>query len=114
MYKLFVDNGIKLPFPQLLSWISEASTVFFSPPSHLPRPKKSSGSVRSQGYSSAFSSLPRLLQTPQAQRLERDVADFTLAPQVTWKFDLQGDFLERKDRKVARNNPRFLLEKMST
>ena len=70
--------------------------------------------VRSQGYSSAFSSLPRLLQTPQAQRLERDVADFTLAPQVTWKFDLQGNFLERKDRKVARNNPGFLLEKMST
>lgn len=69
---------------------------FFSPPSHLPRPKKSSGSVRSQGYSSAFSSLPRLLQTPQAQRLERDVADFTLAPQVTWKFDLQGDFVGKE------------------
>lgn len=52
--------------------------------------------MRSQGYSSAFSSLPRLLQTPQAQRLERDVADFTLAPQVTWKFDLQGDFVGKE------------------
>lgn len=67
------------------SWISEPSTVFSPSP-------KSSGPARSQGYSSAFSSLPRLLQTPQAQRLERDVADFTLAPQVTWKFD-QGIFV---------------------
>lgn len=41
--------------------------------------------ARSQGYSSAFSSLPRLLQSPQAQRLERDVADFTLAPQASTK-----------------------------
>ncbi|CAJ1407566.1 unnamed protein product [Effrenium voratum] len=39
--------------------------------------------ARSQSYASAFASAPRLLQTPQAQRLERDVADFTLvAPQT--------------------------------
>ncbi|CAE7557415.1 unnamed protein product [Symbiodinium natans] len=42
--------------------------------------------LRSQTFSGAnafasTSSLPRLLQTPQAQRLERDIADFTLAPQ---------------------------------
>lgn len=47
--------------------------------------------VRSQGYSSAFSSLPRLLQTPQAQRLERDVADFTLAPQAVVSTTKQED-----------------------
>eukprot|EP00931_Biecheleriopsis_adriatica_P006585 TRINITY_DN107970_c0_g1_i1.p1 TRINITY_DN107970_c0_g1~~TRINITY_DN107970_c0_g1_i1.p1 ORF type:complete len:866 (-),score=183.12 TRINITY_DN107970_c0_g1_i1:87-2564(-) len=40
------------------------------------------GSVGGGAFGSA-SSLPRLLQTPQAQRLEREVADFTLAPQVS-------------------------------
>ncbi|CAE7739615.1 unnamed protein product [Symbiodinium pilosum] len=44
--------------------------------------------LRSQTFSGAnafasTSSLPRLLQTPQAQRLERDIADFTLVPQGT-------------------------------
>jgi len=43
--------------------------------------------LRSQTFSGAnafasTSSLPRLLQTPQAQRLERDIADFTLVPQT--------------------------------
>ncbi|CAE7931397.1 unnamed protein product, partial [Symbiodinium necroappetens] len=43
--------------------------------------------LRSQTFSGAnafasTSSLPRLLQTPQAQRLERDIADFTLVPQA--------------------------------